>query len=143
MSDHKRLVESSFAAWSAGDGHISTLFADDMTWEIVGRSAASRRYPDAATFVAEVLEPFGRRFSTDDPFRPVNVRGVYEDGDTVIIVWDGRGTTTVGTEYANTYAWFLRLRDGEVVDGVAFYDSIAFDELWRGVDPGRATPDAP
>ncbi|NYE20858.1 hypothetical protein [Microbacterium immunditiarum] len=25
--------------------------------------------------------------------------------------------------------------DGKISDGVAFYDSIAFDELWHGVSP--------
>jgi ketosteroid isomerase-like protein len=58
---------------------------------------------------------------------------VYDDGEqgTVIVVWDGRGTTTAGTGYENTYAWIMRLSDGKVVDGTAFYDSIAFDELWE------------
>ncbi|WP_109212021.1 MULTISPECIES: nuclear transport factor 2 family protein [Microbacterium] len=138
--DHRSIVDAAFTAWAAGEGYISSLFADDMTWEIVGRSAASRRYPDAAAFIDDVLVPFGRRFSSRDPFRPVRVRALYADGDTVIVVWDGRGTTIAGTEYANTYAWFLRMRDGKVVDGVAFYDSIAFDELWTGVDPVDAAP---
>ena len=48
--------------------------------------------------------PFGARFSSGDPFRPVNIRAVYDDEDssTVIVVWDGRGTTTAGTTYHNT-----------------------------------------
>jgi ketosteroid isomerase-like protein len=35
----------------------------------------------------------------------------------------------------------MTLRDGKVVDGTAFYDSIAFDELWQNVSPDgpRAT----
>jgi len=51
------------------------------------------------------------------------------------VVWDGRGTTTAGTTYQNAYAWFLTLSDGKVVDGTAFYDSIAFNELWDSVIP--------
>jgi uncharacterized protein len=27
------------------------------------------------------------------------------------------------------------LRDGKIIDGTAFYDSIAFDELWESVKP--------
>jgi ketosteroid isomerase-like protein len=29
----------------------------------------------------------------------------------------------------------LTLRDGAVVDGTAFYDSISFNELWATVSP--------
>jgi hypothetical protein len=30
----------------------------------------------------------------------------------------------------------MRLRDGQVVDGTAFYDSISFNDLWARVQPG-------
>ena len=82
-----------------------------------------------------MLAPFGRRFSTSDPFRPVSVRGVHADGDIVIVFWDGRGTTIENTIYENGYAWFMQMRDGKVVDGTAFYDSISFTELWATVTP--------
>ena len=29
----------------------------------------------------------------------------------------------------------MTLRDGEVIDGTAFYDSISFNELWETVTP--------
>jgi ketosteroid isomerase-like protein len=134
---NRETVTHAFEDWAAGGAHVSRIFADDLTWEIVGRSAASGRYATKQAFVSEVLEPFARRFSSDDPFRPVTIRGIHSDEttDTVVVTWDGRGTTTAGTTYENTYAWIMRLRDGRVVDGTAFYDSIAFDELWNGVRP--------
>ncbi len=39
---------------------------------IVGHSAASRKYASKQEFINEVLAPFGARFSTEEPFRPVN-----------------------------------------------------------------------
>jgi uncharacterized protein len=48
--------------------------------------------------------------------------------------WDGRARPP-GTTYQNTSAWFMTLNDGRVVDGTAFYDSIAFNELWDSVTP--------
>ena len=135
MRTNRQIVADAFEAWSRGEGHVSSIFADEMTWEIVGRSRAAGTYGSAQEFGDEVLHPFGARFRPDAPFRPVTIRGVYADGDTVIVSWDGEGTTTAGTTYRNTYAWFLTLRDGEVVDGTAFYDSIAFDELWDTVSP--------
>jgi hypothetical protein len=134
---NRATVTQAFDDWAAGRGHVSRIFADDMTWEIVGRSAASGRYAGRQSFTDEVLTPFARRFDSADPFRPVTIRGVHSDETTgtVVVVWDGRGTTTAGTTYENTYAWIMRLRDGFVVDGTAFYDSIAFDELWDTVAP--------
>jgi ketosteroid isomerase-like protein len=80
-----------------------------------------------------VLRPFGARFSR--PFRPVVVRGVYADGDTVVVVWDGGGTRLDGKPYENTYAWFMRFDEGLVVEVTAFFDSIAFDEPRSEVTP--------
>ena len=141
MRTNRQIVADAFEAWSRGEGHVSSIFADEMTWEIVGRSRASGTYGSAQEFSDEVLHPFGARFRPDAPFRPVTIRGIYADGDTVVVLWDGEGTTTAGTTYRNTYAWFMTLRGGKVIDGTAFYDSIAFDELWENVSPDgpRAT----
>jgi hypothetical protein len=137
MPANRDIVTEAFAAWMNGTGYVSSLFADDMTWEIAGKSAASRKYANTQELLDEVLHPFGARFSAADPFRPVTIRAVYDDREqgTVIVVWDGRGTTTAGTAYENSYVWILTLSDGKVVDGTAFYDSIAFNELWETVTP--------
>jgi ketosteroid isomerase-like protein len=137
MKSNRQIVDDAFAAWAAGTGYITDIFAPRMCWEIVGRSDASRTYDGASQFVEEVLRPFGARFSADAPFRPVDVRALYaDDGQrTVAVVWDGEGTTVAGTTYRNTYAWFLTFEDGKVVNGTAFYDSIAFNELWETVAP--------
>jgi ketosteroid isomerase-like protein len=107
-----------------------------MVWRIEGHSAASKEYNNTRQFVDEVLAPFGARFSASaDPFRPVTIRSVHADDDTVIVLWDGRGIANDGKLYENCYAWFLKMRDGRVIDGTAFYDSISFNELWRRVQP--------
>jgi hypothetical protein len=48
------------------------------------------------------------------------------------VVWDGRGVANDGVPYENSYAWIMRLRDGRVIDGTAFFDGLVFDELWTG-----------
>lgn len=139
MPSNRELVTQAFAAWSDGTGYVTSIFAEEMTWEIVGHSAASRKYASKQEFIDEVLAPFGARFSTEEPFRPVNIRGIFADdpSSTVIVLWDGSGITRIGTRYENTYAWFMTLRDGAVVDGTAFYDSISFNELWEKVSPAE------
>ena len=136
---NREIARDAFAAWQTGAGYVTSIFAPHMTWEIVGRSAVSRRYGDTQEFLDEVLRPFGERFSTTAPFRPVNIRGIYtdDDQDTVVVTWDGEGTTANGTTYRNTYAWFLTFADGLVVDATAFFDSIAFNELWENVKPAE------
>ena len=133
--DNRQVVTDAFAAWQAGRAPITDLFADEMTWRIEGRSVAARVYPDKQAFIDEVLAPFGARFAAGERFRPVAIRKVIADGDTVVVLWDGHGVANDGVAYDNTYAWFLTLRDGLVVDATAFYDSIAFDELWSRVTP--------
>ena len=56
-------------------------------------------------------------------------------GDTVIVRWDGHGVANDGRPYDNSYAWFMTVRDGKVIDGTAFFDSISFNDLWTRVPP--------
>jgi ketosteroid isomerase-like protein len=133
---NRRAIRDAFEAWQAGRGAIADVFAPDMVWRIEGHSLASREYASRAQFVDEVLAPFGARFADGEPFRPVRIRSVHADGDAVIVVWDGRGVANDGRPYANTYAWIMRMRDGMVVDGTAFYDSLSFNDLWTRV-PAR------
>jgi ketosteroid isomerase-like protein len=131
MPTNGEVVRKAFDDWMSGVGYVSSIFAPDMRWEIVGHSAASAKYSTAREFQEKVLIPFAQRFKAEEPFRPVNIRGLYVDGDTVIVIWDGKGTTIANTPYENTYAWIMTLDGGLVVDSTAFYDSISFNELWE------------
>jgi ketosteroid isomerase-like protein len=133
MPSNREIITAAFTAWMNGTGYVTGIFADDMTWEITGRSAISKKYASTREFVDEVLRPFGARFSADDPFRPVDIRAVYDDEEqgTVVVLWDGRGATTAGTVYENTYVWIMTVNGGKVIDGTALFDSIAFNELWE------------
>ena len=137
MSDeteaNRQTIRAAFEAWRDGTRPITDVFAPTMTWRIEGHSAASREYGSTQEFVDEVLAPFGARFAGGQPFRPIEIRGIYADGDTVIVLWDGHGVANDGQAYDNSYAWFMRLEQGKVVDGTAFYDSISFNDLWSRV----------
>jgi ketosteroid isomerase-like protein len=56
-------------------------------------------------------------------------------GDTVVALFDASATVRDGQPYRNTYAWFMTLRGGVIVDVVAFFDGIEFDDLWSRVQP--------
>jgi ketosteroid isomerase-like protein len=133
---NRATIREAFDRWKDGTGSITDVFAPDMVWRIEGHSVASKEYRSTHEFVDEVLAPFAARFSASShPFRPVTIRAVHADGDTVIVLWDGRGTANDGKPYENSYAWFLTMRDGKVVNGTAFYDSISFNDLWSRVQP--------
>jgi uncharacterized protein len=110
------------------------VFAPELVWRIEEHSLASKECGSSQQFIDEVLAPFGARFLPSAPFRPIHDPLGPADGDTAIVCWDGRGIANDGQPYENSYAWFMRMRDGKVIDGTAFYDSISYD-LWTRVQP--------
>ncbi len=132
---NRESIRRAFQAWQDGGGAIADIFDPDLVWRIEGHSLASREYTSSQEFIDEVLAPFGARFAAGERFCPSHVRSIHADGDTVIVVWDGRGVANDGQPYENSYAWVMRLRDGKVVEGTAFYDSISFNDLWTRIQP--------
>ncbi len=131
-SANKTLVQASFDRWRAGTGSPFELLDPHADWTIVGTSPLSRTYPDRQAFLDAVIHPFNARMAT--PLVPT-VRGLYVDGDTVIIFFDGAGTTKDQRPYRNTYTWYFRMKDGVVVSAVAFFDTREFDDFWNRVSP--------
>ena len=130
--DNRALIARSFDAWRDGTGGPYDLLADDAVWTITGNSLAAKTYPSREAFMGEVIRPFNARMKT----RLVpTMRHLYAEGNTVIAFFDAKGETRDGQTYANTYAWFLEMKDSRIVRAHAFFDSIAFDAFWRRVKP--------
>ena len=127
---NKAIVKASFDAWRAGTGSPFELLAPDATWTIVGHSVVSKTYDSRAAFLDQVIQPFNARMAGG--LKPA-IRNIYGDGDTIIVFFDAHGTARDGKPYANTYAWFLDMRDGRIVKAFAFFDSLAFNDLWHRV----------
>jgi len=130
--DNRALIARSFDAWRDGTGGPYDLLADDAVWTITGNSLAAKTYPSRESFMKEVIRPFNARMKTR--FVPT-MRHLYAEGNTVIAFFDAKGETRDGQTYANTYAWFLEMKDGRITRAHAFFDSIAFDAFWRRVKP--------
>ena len=129
-SKNKALVQAGFDRWRAGTGSPFELLVPEADWTIVGSSPLSRRYPDRQTFLEQVIQPFNARMAT--PLVPT-VRGLFADGDTVVILFDGRAMAKDGHPYQNTYTWYFRMKDAKVVSAIAFFDTRDFDEFWNRV----------
>jgi uncharacterized protein len=129
---NKALVQASFEKWKAGTGSPFDLLAEDAEWTIVGSSPLSRTYRGKEEFFEKVIRPFNARMAT----RLVpTVRGVYADGDTVIILFDAAATAKDAKPYHNTYTWYFQISGTNVVKAIAFFDTREFDEFWTRVKP--------
>jgi ketosteroid isomerase-like protein len=133
VEDHnKNLVKTSFDHWKDGAGRPFELLSADATWTIVGTSPLSQTYGSRQEFLDKVINPFNARMSK----RLIpSVRGIYADGDTVIILFDAAATARDGQPYRNTYTWYLTFKDAKVVSVIAFFDTREFDDLWARVSP--------
>jgi ketosteroid isomerase-like protein len=138
-SSNRTAVETMLNAWMAGDrGALLSLISDDIEWTITGNSLAAGTTRGRAELMTKVLGPFGARFArSSDPFRPRRINGVYADGDIVVAHFDAAGIANDGKPYLNSYVWLLTMSNGKIVRATAFFDSIAFDDLWRRVQPAE------
>lgn len=129
---NKATIEAAFADWAAGSGGPFALLAPDATWTIVGTTPVSRTYTSRKEFIDVVIDPFNARMAT--PLVPT-VRALYADGDTVIAFFEGTATAKDGKPYQNIYTWYMRMRDGAIVEVTAFFDTVEFTELWNRIAP--------
>jgi uncharacterized protein len=58
-----------------------------------------------------------------------SMRGLHADGDMVIALFDAAATTRDGKPYKNMYSWYMRMRDDQIVEVTAFFDSVEFNEF--------------
>ncbi len=130
---NKQAIQAGFDAWRDGTGgNVFDLLAPDATWTIVGNSPVSRTFTSKQEFLDIVITPFNARLSS----RLVpTVRGIYADGDMVIVLWDGEGIARDGKPYTNTYTWYMQMRAGQVVNVIAFFDTVEFNDFWARIDP--------
>ena len=131
---NRELIAQSFDAWRAGTGGPYDLLAADASWTITGNSLAAKTYPTKDAFIEEVIGPFNARMKS--PLVPM-VRKLYVQDDTVVAFFDATGMASDNRPYSNTYAWILEMDDGQIVRAHAFFDSIAFDDLWRRIPVAR------
>jgi uncharacterized protein len=127
---NKALVQASFDRWRNATGGPFELLVDDAEWTIIGSSPLAKTYRNKQEFIDAVINPFNARMAT--PLVPT-IRGLYADGDMVIIFFDAEATVRDGRPYRNTYTWYFQIKDARVVKAVAFFDNREFDEFWNRV----------
>lgn len=132
QENNKAIVAASFDRWRNGTGGPFELLVPEAEWTIVGSSPLSKTYQSKKEFIDQVIDPFNARMAS--PLVPT-VRGMYADGDTVIILFDAAATTKDHRPYRNTYTWYFQMQEGKVLKAIAFFDTREFDEFWTRVSP--------
>lgn len=121
-TENRAAIEGAFEEWRAGTGSPFELLAKDAVWTIEGFSATAGSY--APQQLRELIVPFNAAIA--EPLMPT-VPTLCADGDTVIARFQASTTLKSGEIYRNTYAWFMRFKDGQIVEVSAFLDLPAFE----------------
>lgn len=126
---NREIIRDGFEAWSAGRGSVFDLLADDAVWTIVGNSAAGT-YQSRAEFLDRVIRPFKRtalHSARADGARALRRR---RHGNLLRRLSHGARQPPL-QQHLHVV---LELQDGAVTNASAFFDLIAFDDLWARVD---------
>lgn len=132
MENNKEIIKEGFTKWASGTGNFFDLLADDMNWTITGSTSLSKTYTNKKQFLDEVIDPLNRRLSK----RIIpHITAVYADGDVVIALWDGVATANDGKPYNATYCWNMEMKNGKIINVVAFLDGIEFQDIINRLQP--------
>lgn len=130
-SSNRNVVDCAFTDWKEGRGSFYDLLTEDGSVTIAGQSPHSGTF-GKAEFLRDRAKPFQARFST--PIVPTHWT-IWAEGDQVIVRWDSKATACDGKPYANSYAFFLAMKDGHATELTMFLDMGAFDDIWNRCRP--------
>jgi len=121
---NRALIENAFARWNTGDFDIFSLLADDAVWHITGNDPEiAKTYRSRKALIEATSLPLRARLA--GPLQPT-VRGIWTDGDDVLVHWEGSAPLRDGSRYRNTYLWIMTVRGDRVTAVTAFLDNAAF-----------------
>lgn len=130
MNSNKELVKSHFQKWATGTGSFFELLDDHVQWTISGSSKLSKTYTSKKQLLDEVIDPLNKRLSK---LIVPTVRSIFEDGSTVIAIWDGAATAADGHPYNVSYAWFMEIKQGKIIKVTAFLDTLDFEAIFKRI----------
>lgn len=120
-------VEAALAA-GAKDFTIffSEIFTEATTWTIAGHGPVAGQYSGLQDLHVNAEKALFDRL--DGPLA-ITPRGIWADGDDVIVRIDSTGRARDGQPYNNGYLYILTMKDGKVVTGIEWLDLHAYYEI--------------
>lgn len=132
---NRQFVAQAFEKWAAGGGtFFQDVLAPDVIWTIKGSGPAAGSYTGRDAFLEQAVAPFAARLSS--PVRPT-VKGIWAEGDHVIVHWDGAATAADGAPYRNSYVWILRMTHLRASEVTAFLDLVPYEDVIRRIPINR------
>jgi uncharacterized protein len=127
-AENKQLIQEAFTAWANGDGlAFFNLLADNATWTVMGTCPISGTYVGRQRVIEDALHP--QRAKLAGPPTPTVINLIAE-GDTVVIQWEGKGTTKGGQPYNNSYCYVVQVENGGILRGTAYLDTELVRSIW-------------
>ncbi|AKH44050.1 SnoaL-like domain protein [Croceibacterium atlanticum] len=124
---NRAALTGAFAALEHGDpSQFLPLFAQDITWRVMGTSAWSKQASGLANVERELIGPLFAKFT--GPYRNIPEL-VLADGDHVVVLARGDAQTRDGRTYANQYCFVFRMAEGQIVEVREFMDTKLADAV--------------
>jgi uncharacterized protein len=130
-SKNGAFIRGAFERWAAGGTRFfDEVLSPDVRWTIEGPGPVGGVYQGRADLLERAVKPLSNRLQT--PIRP-QVKGLWADGDHVIVHWHGSATARDGKPYRNAYVWIFQMKEGRAVAVTAMLDLAAYEDVLRRV----------
>jgi ketosteroid isomerase-like protein len=119
--ENKRLVIQAFQPWEQGNSSpFFDLIADDVTWTVIGTTAASGVFHSKKEVIDRAFGPLLRRLT-----RPLTARfvDIAADEEKVYLRFESTGIAKTGIHYKQAYCFAMVMRGGRIIEIVAYLDT--------------------
>jgi ketosteroid isomerase-like protein len=119
--DNKRLVAEAFRPWEEGNSRpFFDLIADDVAWTVIGSTPASGKFASKQAVIDQAFGPLLEHLEGPLKTRFIDIA---VDGDKVFLRFHSSGVAKTGLHYEQEYCWAMVMRDGRIVEIVAYLDT--------------------
>jgi len=126
--DNKARVRAAFEPWEQGDGApIFDLVAEDVTWTVIGTTPVSGVYHSKTALIEHAFGPLLARL--EGPLKTKFIDIAAED-DKVILRFASTGIAKGGKTYNQVYCFAMVMREGWIVEIVAYLDTELLAEVF-------------
>ncbi|WP_210583164.1 nuclear transport factor 2 family protein [Streptomyces sp. GESEQ-35] len=105
---------------------FTKIFTNDTEWEIAGHGPVAGIYHGLKDLHENAEAALFDRL--DGPLS-ITPRGLWADGDDVIVRIESTGVAIDGEPYHNGYLYILTMKNGKVVSGIEWLDLHAYYEI--------------
>ena len=127
MTVQASYVKSLFANLENGkSGAFFEHVADDVDWTVMGTHPLAGTYHTKADFLAHTFARLDKILKEGVVLRVTNI---LVDGESAAVELESLSTALNGKPFDNRYCWVMRVNDGKITQGIAWFDSPTLIDL--------------